>query len=72
MTVATLTHALPEPEFLQVKEAMTVLRMGRTTLYQEINSGRLDSVTRGRRRLIPMDAVKKYSALLKREGQNTR
>lgn len=70
MATATLAPALPEPEFLQVKEAMVVLRMGRTTLYQEINSGRLGSVTRGRRRLIPMDAIKKYSALLMREGRN--
>jgi excisionase family DNA binding protein len=72
VTVATVSHVLPEPEFLQVKEAMTVLRMGRTTLYQEINSGRLISVTRGRRRLIPMEAVRKYAALLKKEGANTR
>jgi excisionase family DNA binding protein len=68
MTAVTFTQTIPEPEFLHVKEAMAVLRMGRTTLYQEINSGRLGSVTRGRRRLIPMKAVKEYSARLREKG----
>lgn len=70
MTAATFTQ--PEPEFLRVTEAMTVLRLGRTKLYELIRSGRLPSVTEGRARLIPTDAIQEYKALLKKEAENNR
>lgn len=72
MTAATFTQTVPEPEFLRVKEAMTVLRLGRTKLYELIRSGRLTTVTEGRTRLIPTDAIQEYKALLKKEAENTR
>ena len=43
MTAAIFTQ--PEPEFVRVTEAMAVLRLGRTKLYELIRSGRLPSVT---------------------------
>ena len=51
MTAATFTQ--PEPEFLRVTEAMTVLRLGRTKLYELIRSGRLATVTEGRAASFP-------------------
>ena len=70
MTAATFTQ--PEPEFLRITEAMTVLRLGRTKLYELIRSGRLASVTEGRARLIPTDAIQEYKALLRKEAESTR
>lgn len=72
MTAVTFTQPLPEPEFLRVKEAMAVLRLGRTKLYELIRSGRLSTVTEGRARLIPTDSIREYKALLKKEAENTR
>ncbi len=72
MTAATFTQPVPEPEFLRVKEAMTVLRLGRTKLYELIRSGRLTTVTEGRARLIPVTAIRDYAALLGKEAENNR
>ncbi len=72
MTTATFTRPVPEPEFLRVPEAMAVLRLGRTKLYELIRSGRLPSVTEGRARLIPTDSIREYKALLKKEAESTR
>lgn len=71
MTAVTFTQPVPEPEFLRVKEAMTVLRLGRTKLYELIRSGRLTTVTEGRARLIPIDSIREYKALLKKEAERT-
>jgi len=70
MTAATFTQ--PEPEFLRVTEAMAVLRLGRTKLYELIRSGRLTSYKDDGVRLIPTDAIKEYKALLKREAESNR
>lgn len=40
-----------------VKEAAARLRLSRSTIYMEMNSGRLKSVKVGRRRLIPESAL---------------
>jgi excisionase family DNA binding protein len=72
MTTATLTRPAPEPAFLRVPEAMTVLRLGRTKLYELIRSGRLPSVTEGRIRLIPTDAIQEYKTLLLKEAEAAR
>lgn len=52
-----------------VKDAMVALSLGRTAIYEQIRSGRLRSVTEGRRRLIPASAIVEYIALLEREAQ---
>ena len=72
MTAVTFTRPVPEPEFLRVSEAMTVLRLGRSKLYELIRSGRLATVKDGGTRLIPIDAIQEYKALLKKEAENTR
>jgi excisionase family DNA binding protein len=52
----------------RVTEAMTVLSMSRSVIYDEIRSGRLRSVKRGRSRLISASAIADYIALLEQEA----
>jgi excisionase family DNA binding protein len=64
------TAAQPTPGKLlyKVPEAMTVLSLSRSVIYEEIRSGRLRTVTRGRSRLIPASAITDYVRLLEREA----
>jgi excisionase family DNA binding protein len=52
----------------RIADAMVVLSMGRSVIYEQIRSGRLRSVTQGRSRLIPASAIADYVALLEREA----
>jgi excisionase family DNA binding protein len=56
-------------ELYRVADAMVVLSMGRSVIYEQIRSGRLRSVTQGRTRLIPASAIADYIALLEYEAQ---
>jgi excisionase family DNA binding protein len=53
----------------RVPEAMALLSMSRSAIYEQIRSGRLRSVKQGRARLIPDSAITKYVALLETESQ---
>ncbi|HZF90001.1 helix-turn-helix domain-containing protein [Streptomyces sp.] len=53
MTTAT-------PELLTVPEVMARLRLGRSTVYDLIRSRRLISITVGRSRRIPADALRDF------------
>ncbi|MET9575678.1 helix-turn-helix domain-containing protein [Streptomyces coeruleorubidus] len=53
MTTAT-------PELLTVPEVMARLRLGRSTVYDLIRSRRLVSITVGRSRRIPADALRDF------------
>ena len=44
-------------QLYRIKDAMVVLSLGRTAIYEQIRSGRLRSVTEGRTRLIPESAI---------------
>jgi excisionase family DNA binding protein len=59
--------ASPGKVLYRVTEAMTILSMSRSLLYQEIRAGRLRSVKRGRSRLISASAIADYVALLEEE-----
>ncbi|MGP2436098.1 helix-turn-helix domain-containing protein [Streptomyces sp. JW3] len=48
------------PELLTVPEVMMRLRLGRSTVYDLIRSGRLVSITVGRSRRIPVDALRDF------------
>lgn len=52
----------------RVPEAMALLNLSRTVLYEQIRAGRLRSVKRGRTRLIPAEAIAEYVALLESEA----
>jgi excisionase family DNA binding protein len=51
----------------RIADAMVVLSLSRSVIYEQIRSGRLRSVTQGRSRLIPACAIADYVALLERE-----
>ncbi|MFB6776454.1 helix-turn-helix domain-containing protein [Streptomyces sp. NPDC056352] len=53
MTIATA-------ELLTVPEVMARLKLGRSTVYDLIRSRRLTSITIGRSRRIPADAVRDF------------
>jgi excisionase family DNA binding protein len=55
----------------KIPEAMDLLSIGRSAIYEQIRSGRLRSVHQGRSRLISAAAIRDYVALLEREAQET-
>ncbi|GJF07820.1 helix-turn-helix domain-containing protein [Pseudonocardia sp. D17] len=55
-------------ELYRVPDVMALLSLGRSTLYEELRSGRLRSVRVGRVRLIPAAAIADYIALLEQEA----
>ncbi|WP_254068793.1 helix-turn-helix domain-containing protein [Streptomyces sp. TM32] len=69
-----MTLAVPEreistePLLYRVKDAVRVLNMSRTVVYDLIRVGRLRTVTEGRTRLVPASAIAEYLALLEREA----
>lgn len=54
--------ATERTELLTVPEVMARLKLGRSTVYDLIRSGRLVSVKVGRARRIPADAVRGFIA----------
>jgi excisionase family DNA binding protein len=65
------SNATPAPgmQLYRVRDAMVVLSMGRSVIYEQLRSGRLRSVTQGRSRLIPASAIAEYVALLEQEAK---
>ncbi|MCT9931877.1 helix-turn-helix domain-containing protein [Planotetraspora sp. A-T 1434] len=61
-------HPLVDRQLYRVPDAVKVLGVGRSTLYDLIRQGRLRSVKQGRTRLIPASAIAEYVALLEREA----
>ncbi|WP_372495509.1 helix-turn-helix domain-containing protein [Saccharopolyspora soli] len=48
---------------------MVLLSMSRSTIYEQLRTGRLRSVTQGVSRLIPASALAEYIELLEKEAQ---
>ena len=63
------TRSVPARALYDVPEAMVMLNLSRTQIYELIRSRRLVTVTQGRRRLVPAEAITDYVALLLREAQ---
>jgi excisionase family DNA binding protein len=64
---------LNDLQLYRVKDAMRLLNLSRTVIYEQMRAGRLRSVQQGRARLITADAIRDYIALLKSEAEdNTR
>jgi excisionase family DNA binding protein len=53
----------------KVTDAMTLLSLSRSVIYEEIRSGRLRSVKRGRSRFISAAAIADYVTLLETESR---
>jgi excisionase family DNA binding protein len=53
----------------RIPEAMRLLSLSRSVIYNQIRAGRLRSVKEGNARLIPADAITAYVALLEAEAE---
>lgn len=53
----------------RIPEAMRLLSMSRSVIYEQIRAGHLRSVTQGRARLIPAVAIEDYVELLMNEAE---
>jgi excisionase family DNA binding protein len=69
MTAATLPLAVPERHLYRISEAMRLLSMSRSVIYEQLRAGRLRSVKQGRARLIPAMAIEAYVELLINESE---
>ena len=65
-------RSTPARELYRVTDAMAMLSLSRTVIYEQIRSGRLRSVCQGRSRLIPASAIAEYVVLLEREAASLR
>jgi excisionase family DNA binding protein len=70
MTVTSVpgSEQLDDLQLYEVTDAMRMLRLSKTVIYELIRSGRLRSVKQGRARRIPATAIRDYIALLEREA----
>ena len=64
------TETIPAWRLYRIPEAMVLLSMSRSVIYEQIRAGRLRSVCQGRGRLIPAGAIAEYVELLSREAGN--
>jgi excisionase family DNA binding protein len=69
MDVVSVPVAVPARHLYRISEAMRLLSMSRSVIYEQIRSGRLRSVRQGRARLIPAQAIQEYVALLIAESE---
>ncbi len=67
--VATDPARLDDAQLYRVTDAMRLLRLSRTVIYEQLRSGRLRSVHQGRARLITSAAIRDYIALLEKEAE---
>jgi excisionase family DNA binding protein len=61
-----------ERALYRVSEAMRLLSLSRSVIYNQIRVGRLRSVKEGSTRLIPAEAIADYVALLEAEAEADR
>ncbi|MFI0466915.1 helix-turn-helix domain-containing protein [Saccharopolyspora sp. 5N102] len=64
-----LADGVPQRLLYPIREAMALLSMSRSTIYEQIRAGRLRSVRQGASRLIPASALSEYVAMLEKEAQ---
>jgi excisionase family DNA binding protein len=60
------------PRLYRIPEAMRLLSISRSVLYEQLRAGRLRPVTQGRTRLIPAEAITAYIELLTAEADRVR
>lgn len=60
---------LNDLQLYRVKDAMRLLNLSRTVVYELLRTGRLRSIQQGRARLIIADAIRDYLALLENEAE---
>ncbi|UJW34216.1 helix-turn-helix domain-containing protein [Saccharothrix sp. AJ9571] len=68
MDTRTTPATVPERHLYRIPEAMRLLSMSRSVIYEQIRAGRLTTVKQGRTRLVPAIAINQYVELLMRES----
>ena len=71
VTSAPRPERLNDLQLYRVKDAMRLLNLSRTVIYELLRTGRLRSVQQGRARLITAEAIREYIALLENEAEAT-
>lgn len=71
VTSASGPERLNDLQLYRVKDAMRLLKLSRTVIYELLRTGRLRSVQQGRARLITAEAIHEYIALLEDEAEAT-
>lgn len=71
VTSAPGSEQLDDLQLYRVKDAMRLLNLSRTVIYELLRTGRLRSVQQGRARLITAEAIREYIALLQDEAETT-
>ncbi|WP_243716860.1 helix-turn-helix domain-containing protein [Actinomadura sp. KC345] len=69
MTTSGAAETASPARLYRVSEAMELLSLSRSVIYELIRSGRLRSVREGRSRRIPGSAIAEYIALLESEAR---
>ena len=69
MEAAVIPLTVPERHLYRITEAMRLLSMSRSVIYEQLRAGRLRSVKQGRARLIPAAAIQAYVDLLINESE---
>ena len=69
VTSAPGKEQLDDLQLYRVKDAMRILSLSRTVIYELMRTGRLRSVQQGRARLITAEAIREYIGLLKDEAE---
>lgn len=68
MAVTSMIHGV-QPRLYRIEVAAELCGVGRSTAFEEIRLGRLRTVRVGRRRLVPLQYIDDYVALLMRESE---
>ncbi|NIJ11610.1 excisionase family DNA binding protein [Saccharomonospora amisosensis] len=68
-TPSVTCEDVPHRHLYRIPEAMTLLSMSRSVIYEQIRAGRLRTVKQGRARLVPMQAIEEYVQLLIQESE---
>ena len=68
-TTGLICTPVPERHLYRIPEAMQLLSMSRSVIYEQIRSGRLRTVNQGRVRLVPRVAIVEYVNLLIHESE---
>jgi excisionase family DNA binding protein len=71
VTSAPGSEQLNDLQLYRIKDAMRLLNLSRTVIYELLRTGRLRSVQQGRARLITAEAIREYIALLQDEAETT-
>lgn len=71
MDALSAPAAVPERHLYRIPEAMRLLSMSRSVIYEQIRAGRLHTVRQGRARLVPAQAINDYVELLMTESEGT-